>query len=143
MIEMYKNTHGYFEDNCVKHLFEMKSTNTRGRQYATKIRHTNTTARRNYLAFSVASIWNSLFSNIFKLVSWNIFKNKLGHRCLPRNIDFDPNYDFLNTYAIGILLKWHFAIVSFNFKFIYFCFLIYFIIGISCVNFSTSISVWY
>ena len=45
-IEMYKITHGHFEDNCLKHLFEMKSTNTRGYQYAIKIRHSNTTTRR-------------------------------------------------------------------------------------------------
>ena len=33
MIETYKITHGHFEDNCVKHLFEMRSINARGHQY--------------------------------------------------------------------------------------------------------------
>ena len=48
MIETYKITHGHFEGKCVKHLFEMKSTNTRGHQYAIKIIHSNTTIRRKY-----------------------------------------------------------------------------------------------
>ena len=56
MIETYKITHGRFEDNCIKHLFEMKSTNTRGHQYAIKIRHSNTTIRRNYFTLRVASV---------------------------------------------------------------------------------------
>ena len=47
MIETYKITHRQFEDNCVKHQFEMKSTNTRGHQYAIKIRHSNITVRIN------------------------------------------------------------------------------------------------
>ena len=47
MIETYKITHRHFEDNCVKRQFEMKSTNTRGHQYAIKIRHSNTTVRIN------------------------------------------------------------------------------------------------
>ena len=49
IIEMFKITHGHFEDNCVKHLFEMKSTNTRGHQYALKITHSNTTTRRLFV----------------------------------------------------------------------------------------------
>ena len=64
MIIMYKITYLHFEENCIKHLFQMKSTNTRGHQYAINIRHSNTTTRRNYFAFCVASVWNSLSSGI-------------------------------------------------------------------------------
>ena len=46
MIDTFKITHGH---NCVKHLFEMKSTNTRGHQYAIKIRYSNTTTRRLFV----------------------------------------------------------------------------------------------
>ena len=105
MIKTYKITHGHFEDNCVKHLFEMKSANTRGHEYAIKIRHSNTTTRRNYFAFRVASVWNSLSSDIVGSVSLNVFKKKLDDHCLTRNIVFDPNFDFLNTYALSTLLK--------------------------------------
>ena len=103
MIETYKITLGHFEDNCVKHLFEMKSTNTRGHQYAIKIRHSNTTIRRNYFALRVVSVWNSLSSDIVGSVSLNVFKKKLDDHCLTRNIVFDPNYDFPNTYALSTL----------------------------------------
>ena len=105
MIETYKITHGHFEDNCVKHLFEMRSANTRGHQYTIKIRHSNTTTRRNYFAFHVASVWNSLSSDIVGSVSLNVFKKKLDDHCLARNIVFDQNFDFLNTYALSTLLK--------------------------------------
>ena len=105
MIESFKITHGHFEDNCVKHLFEMKSTNTRVHQYAIKIRHLNTTTRRNYFAFRVASVWNSLSNDIVGSVSLNVFKKKLHDHCLTRNIVFDPNFDFLNTYTLSNLLK--------------------------------------
>ena len=50
MIETYKITNGHFEDNCVKHLFEMKSTNMRDHQYVIKIIHSKTTTRRNCFA---------------------------------------------------------------------------------------------
>ena len=114
MIKTYKITHGYFEENCVKHLFEMKSTNARGHLYAIKIRYSNTTIRRNYSAFLVASVWNSLSSDIVGLVFLNVFIKKLDNHCLTRNIVFDVNYDFLNAYALSTLLKWPFAIVSFK-----------------------------
>ena len=55
---------------------EMKSTNTRGRQCAMKIRHSNTTIRRNFFAFRVASVWNSLSSDIVGSVSLNAFKKE-------------------------------------------------------------------
>ena len=97
MIETYKSTH--------VHLFEMKSTNTRGHQYVVKIRHSSTTTRRNYFAFRVASVWNSLFSDIIGSVSLNVFKKKLDDHCLTRHTAFDPNYEFLNTYALSTLLK--------------------------------------
>ena len=114
MIETWKITHGHFEDNCVKHLFEMKSANTRGHQYAIKIRHSNTTIRRNYFALRVVSVLNSLSSDIVGSVSLNVFKKKLDDHCLTSNIVFDPNYDFLNTYALNTLLKWLFTTVSFK-----------------------------
>ena len=104
-IETYKITHGYFEDNCVKVLFEMTSTNTRGHQYTINIRYSNLTARRNYFAFRVASFWNSLSSHIFEWVSLNVFKKKLKDDCLTRNIIFDPNYHFLDTYTSITFLK--------------------------------------
>ena len=94
MIETYKITHGHFEDNCVTHLFEMKSTNTRGHQYAIKIRHSNTTIRRNYFAFRIASVWNSLSSNTVGSVSLNVFKKKLDDHCLTRNIVLIQNMTF-------------------------------------------------
>ena len=105
--ETYKITHGLMdiEDNCFKHLFEMKSTNTRGHQYTIKIRHSNTTTRRNYLAFCVASVWNSLYSDIVGSVSLNVFRKKLDDHCLTRNIVCDPNFDFLNTYALSTLSR--------------------------------------
>ena len=105
MIETYKITHGYFEDNCVKHLFEMRSTNTRGHQHAIKISHSNITTIRNYFAFRVASVWNSLPSDNVGLVSLNVFKRKLDGHSLTGNIVFDPNYDILNNYALSTLLK--------------------------------------
>ena len=105
MIETFKITHGHFEENCVKHLFEMKSTNTRGHQYAIKIRHSNITTTRNYFAFRVASVWNSLSSDIVGSVSLNAFKKKLVDHCLTRNIVFDTNFDFLNTDTLSNLLK--------------------------------------
>ena len=37
-------------------MFEMKATNTRGHQYAIKIRHSNITIWRNYFAFRVESV---------------------------------------------------------------------------------------
>ena len=45
--ERYKITHEHFEDNSAKHLFEMKSKNKRGHQHAVKIKHSNTTTRKN------------------------------------------------------------------------------------------------
>ena len=45
--ERYKITHEHFEDNSVKHLFEMKSKKMRGHQHAIKIKHSNTTTRKN------------------------------------------------------------------------------------------------
>ena len=45
--ETHKITHEHFEDNSVKHLFEMKSKNARGHQHAIKIKHSNTTTRKN------------------------------------------------------------------------------------------------
>ena len=105
MIETYKITHGHFEDNCVKHLFEMKSTNTRSQKYAIKIRHLNITTRRNYFAFCVASVWNTLYSDIVGSVSLNVMNKKLDDDCLPRNIVFNPNYYFVNTYTLSTLLK--------------------------------------
>ena len=105
MIETYKITHGHFEDNCVNHLFEMKSTNKRGHQYAIKIRHSNTTTRKNNFPFRVASVCNSLSSEIVGSVSLNVSKKKLADHCLTRNTVFDPNYDFLNTYPLSTLLK--------------------------------------
>ena len=97
MIETYKITHGHFEDYCVKHLFEMKSTNTRGHQCAIKIKHSNTTTNRSYFAFRIASVWNSPSSGIVGSVFLNVFKKKLDDHCLTRNIVFDSNYEFLNT----------------------------------------------
>ena len=47
LAETYKTTHEHFEDNSVKHLFEMKSKNTRGHQHAIKIKHSNSTTRKN------------------------------------------------------------------------------------------------
>ena len=114
MIETCKVTHGHFEDNCVKHLFEMKSTNKRGHQHAIKTRHSNTTIRRNYFVFRVAFVWNSLSSDTVGSVSLNVFKEKLDDHCLSRNVVFDPNYDFLNTYALSTLLKRLFVIASFK-----------------------------
>ena len=97
MIETYKITNGHFEDNCVKHLFEMKSTNMRDQQYVIKIIHSKTTTRRNCFALRVASVWNSLFSAIVGSISLKGFKKKVGDHCLTRNIVFDQNYDFLNA----------------------------------------------
>ena len=85
MNQTYKITHEHFEDNCVKHLFAMKSTNARIHQYAIKIRHLNTTIRRDYFAFPVASVWNSLSSDIVGSSSLNVFKKKLDDHCLTRN----------------------------------------------------------
>ena len=45
--ETYKIAHEHFEYNSVNHLFEMKSKNTRGHQRAIKMKHSNTTTRRN------------------------------------------------------------------------------------------------
>ena len=101
-------------DNCIKHLFEMKSTNSRGYHYAIKIRHSNTIIKKNYFAFRVAFVWDSESSDAVGSIFLNAFKKKLDDHCLSRNIVFDPNYDFLNTYAWSTLLKWLFAIVSFN-----------------------------
>ena len=105
MFETYKITHVHFEDNCNKHLFEIKSTNTRGHPYAIKIRHLNTTTGRNYFTFFVASVWNTLSSSTVGSVCLNMFKKKLDDHYLTRNIAFDPNYDFLKTYAFSTLLK--------------------------------------
>ena len=105
IIETYKIAHVHFEDNCVKHLFEMKSTNTRGHQCAIKIRHSNLTITRHYFAFRVVSVWNSLSSDIVGSVSLNVFKKKLDDHCLTRNTMFYSNYDFLNMYALSTLLK--------------------------------------
>ena len=107
-IETYKITHGYFEDNCVKVLCEMTSTNTRGHQYTINIRYSNLTARRNYFALRVASVWSSLFSDNVESISLKVIKKKLGDHCLTRNIVFDQNYDFLNA------LSSFFLVASFN-----------------------------
>ena len=108
MIETYKITHGHFEDNCVKHLFEMKSTNMRDHQYVIKIIHSKNATRRNYFALRVASVWSSLFSDNVESVSLKVIKKKLGDHCLTRNIVFDQNYDFLNA------LSSFFLVASFN-----------------------------
>ena len=102
-LNLNKITLGHFEDNCVKHLFEMKSTNTRVHQYPIKIRHLNTSIRRNHLAFHVVSVCDILSTDIVESVSLNVFKKKLDDHCLTRNIVFDPNYDFPNTYALSTL----------------------------------------
>ena len=86
-------------DNCIKHLFEMKSTNSGGYHYAIKIRHSNTIIKKNYFAFRVAFVWDSESSDTVGSIFLNAFTKKLDDHCLSRNIVFDPNYDFLNTYA--------------------------------------------
>ena len=70
-----------------------------------KTRHSNTTTRRNYFAFGVASVWNSPSSDFVGSVSLNVFKTTLDGHGLTRNIVSDRNYDFLNTYGLSTLLK--------------------------------------
>ena len=65
-----------------------------------------------YISFSIR-----LSSDIIDSISLNKFKKKLEDHYLTRNIVFDPDHDFLNTYILSTLLKWLFAIVSFKFIF--------------------------
>ena len=55
IIQAHKITHGYFDETGVGHLLEMKSTYTRGHQYAIKTRHSNNAVSGRYFAFPVVS----------------------------------------------------------------------------------------
>lgn len=105
MIETYKILHELYDSNCVGDLFTMKQSITRGHDYAVQIKCPNTTIRKNFFTLRVSSTWNSLPKNIAEATSLNQFKNKLDKLCKDKNIMFDPDFDFLDTYALSRLLK--------------------------------------
>ena len=98
MIEMYKLSHGYYDEGATKNFMKFRSSHERdhvfrGHKFNIFKERCKKDIRRYSFKGRVTDQWNNLPDKIVESPSLNVFKNRLDKLWERKKVNYDPDID--------------------------------------------------